>query len=61
MPTDTHNPAQGGSYQRDPETGALTPLAQPEEATAQLRRHADDEPAQADPAATATTSPQPEA
>ena len=65
MPDTTPNPDKGGSYSRDPDTGTLQPLAQPEEAQPALRRHADDEagPA-ADTSADATLatapSPQPE-
>lgn len=63
------NPAQGGSYMRDPDTGALQQTEQTAPATGQLRRHADDEvpadagtqAAEVTPAAQATTNPQPEA
>lgn len=37
---DPANPATGGSYQRDPVTGALQPLQQPGEAAHRLHRAA---------------------
>ena len=51
---DNHaNPAQGGSYLRDPDTGALLPLDQTQPAQQSLERHAGD-----NQPAPATTQPE---
>lgn len=55
MSTPASNPTQGGSYIRHPETGALTPLAQPAPPVADLRAEA--KPADAPEAAAALATP----